>query len=98
MPGGRRGGASSGDVRVGRPRVSLAALQGLTRMALRDSIGAGVEAQGEMALAQAEASLRGFEISAAHQQANSALHMAQTAIETQIKAQNKQSDSAKDAI
>jgi len=98
MPGGRPGGAAPHSVGGGRPRIPLAALQNRARKSLQESIESGLEAQAEMALLQAEASAKGFEISAAHQQVNSAVHMALTAVQTHVKGQNAQSDAAKDAI
>lgn len=58
----------------------------------------GVANQAAIALAQVQASTEQLKIGAAQQEANSTLHMAENAIATAVKFQNKMSDDAKDAI
>lgn len=58
----------------------------------------GVASQAAIALAQVQASTEQLKIGAAQQEANSTLHMAENAIATAVKFQNKMSDDAKDAI
>jgi len=58
----------------------------------------GVRNQAAIALAQAKASTAQFAVGAALQELNSTLHMAENAVATAVKFQNKMSDDAKDAI
>ncbi len=78
-----------------------AAMSGMSAGATNTMNGAlqeGVASQAAIALAQVQASTEQLKIGAAQQEANSTLHMAENAIATAVKFQNKMSDDAKDAI
>jgi hypothetical protein len=78
-----------------------AAMNGLSAGAtntMNSALQSGVASQAAIALAQVQASTEQLKIGAAQQEANSTLHMAENAIATAVKFQNKMSDDAKDAI
>jgi hypothetical protein len=65
---------------------------------LNSALSQGVASQANIAMAQVAASTEQLAIGAAQQEANSTLHMAENAVATAVKFQNKMSDDAKDAI
>jgi hypothetical protein len=65
---------------------------------LNSALSEGVASQAAIALAQVQASTQQLQIGAEQQEANSTLHMAEDAVATAVKFQNKMADDAKDAI
>ena len=97
-------GASTAVHSAGNAAISdgtSAAMNGLSTSAtntMNSALQDGVASQAAIALAQVQASTEQLKIGAAQQEANSTLHMAENAIATAVKFQNKMSDDAKDAI
>jgi hypothetical protein len=97
-------GASTAVHAAGNSAISTgtqSAMNGLSANAtntMNSALQDGVASQAAIALAQVQASTEQLKIGAAQQEANSTLHMAENAIATAVKFQNKMSDDAKDAI
>jgi len=65
---------------------------------LNSALSQGIADQANIAASQVNASTQQMAIGAAQQEANSTLHMAENAVATAVKFQNKMSDDAKEAI
>lgn len=82
----------------GGTEAALSSLSTGATNTLNGALQDGVASQAAIALAQVQASTEQLKIGAAQQEANSTLHMAENAIATAVKFQNKMSDDAKDSI